>query len=145
MGMIWIKFRHKSSSGVGDWEFRYYHKREEIKPAMDYEVEQNSYSEHYRGVEWKTINAPPPWVMTGIVNTQKDNITRAKIKIDIMKKEMARLANVKPHYVLARRDRREAQIRWDQSIERKMPLNWLQRKFGMPLEVLAKKINRKIP
>lgn len=145
--MIWVKFRHNSSSDTGDWNFKYFYKREEIKPFMEdlEDTESNRRSEHYRGVEWKTVNAPPPWVLEEIINRAKDDITRAKIKIDTAKKEKLRLANVKPEYVLPKQDRRDAQIRWDQSIQYKMPMDWLRRKFGMPLDVLAKRINRKLP
>lgn len=147
--MKWIKYRHCWASGADDWNFKIVTGLDEANSFTEAESSGYTYNEMYRGVDWLFIKAPPPWVIPELIKDELRAARTARRNVKNYEAEFERLKHVTPDYkhALTLSEKKSAKLFWDQAIARPdlFNLTRLERKYGMPLEDLAKRIKRKVP
>lgn len=93
--MIWIKHRMRQASGIGDWDYEYFHEkddstREEIKENVEYFLEDHVYSysvmhEHFRGIDWEIVKEVPRNIFDEKIRDIESKIRQEKSCLDDLK------------------------------------------------------------
>lgn len=93
--MIWIKYREKFSSGLGNWEYHYFFDSlisDELieEYFINEKIGECSWSEHFRGIDWeRTI--PPIEIVNQHIKEIEDAIsgyTKCLNELDFFKKNL---------------------------------------------------------
>lgn len=83
----WIRFRRKSSSGKGTWEYEEADLQTIQDPkALRSHVSEMSRdyddSEHHRGYDYEVISRPPTWVLLELMQESREAAKRHKVRAD---------------------------------------------------------------
>jgi len=90
---MWLKYRTKWSSGIGEWDFIYFSSdsrtritkkelEESIIPSI---TNKYNYSEHFRGIDWIKIKHPPKEFFKKFIEQKEKHVLYCAKELKIFK------------------------------------------------------------
>ncbi len=85
---MWVKWRHKFSSGDGDWDYFETSRREDIEETLEEKEEEFAWDggEHYRRTEYEIVDYPPKEWISFLIGRLEDDIFFASKRVEELKK-----------------------------------------------------------